>query len=137
MFITFFSDLVYIGLKSDYCWTIVISNQETMAKTKSFVRNTCNVSKLYQNLYLMLEYGDFVFYFVIHFCCQDSEDDVHEETEEEFLERCAQAAIDLENGTGVEEVAEEDEEQEIELGNYFNYIYIPAHESSAENSNLI
>ncbi|KAJ9536856.1 hypothetical protein OSB04_029589 [Centaurea solstitialis] len=47
---------------------------------------------------------------------EDSDDDVHEETEEEFLERCAQAAIDLENGTGVEEVAEEDEEQEIELG---------------------
>ncbi|KAI3707610.1 hypothetical protein L6452_26236 [Arctium lappa] len=47
---------------------------------------------------------------------EDSEDDVHEETEEEFLERCAQAAIDLENGTGVEEAAGEDEEQEIELG---------------------
>nr|GEW17502.1 importin beta-like SAD2 homolog [Tanacetum cinerariifolium] len=47
----------------------------------------------------------------------DSDDnDVHEETEEEFLERCAQAAIDLENGTGVEELDEEDEEQEIELG---------------------
>ncbi|XP_071706756.1 importin beta SMX1 [Rutidosis leptorrhynchoides] len=47
---------------------------------------------------------------------EDSDDDVHEETEEEFLERCAQAAIELENGTGVDEVAEEDEEQEIELG---------------------
>ncbi|XP_024986626.1 importin beta-like SAD2 [Cynara cardunculus var. scolymus] len=47
---------------------------------------------------------------------EDSEDDVHEETEEEFLERCAQAAVELENGTGVEEAAEEDEEQEIELG---------------------
>nr|XP_043608591.1 importin beta-like SAD2 homolog [Erigeron canadensis] len=47
---------------------------------------------------------------------EDSDDDVHEETEEEFLERCAQAAIELENGTGVEELAEEDEEQEIELG---------------------
>ncbi|KAI3821597.1 hypothetical protein L1987_09166 [Smallanthus sonchifolius] len=46
----------------------------------------------------------------------DEDDDVHEETEEEFLERCAQAAIELENGTGVEEVAEEDLEQEIELG---------------------
>lgn len=32
------------------------------------------------------------------------------------MERCAQAAIDLENGTGVEEVDEEDDEQEIELG---------------------
>ncbi|KAI3687068.1 hypothetical protein L1987_80759 [Smallanthus sonchifolius] len=46
----------------------------------------------------------------------DDDDDVHEETEEEFLERCAQAAIELENGTCVEEVAEEDLEQEIELG---------------------
>ncbi|KAK9079983.1 hypothetical protein SSX86_001658 [Deinandra increscens subsp. villosa] len=48
----------------------------------------------------------------------DDDDDVHEETEEEFLERCAQAAIDLENGTGVEEVDEEDQEQEIELGEF-------------------
>ncbi|KAD4385083.1 hypothetical protein E3N88_25251 [Mikania micrantha] len=46
----------------------------------------------------------------------DDDDDVHEETEEEFLERCAQAAIDLENGTGVEEVDEDNQEQEIELG---------------------
>ncbi|XP_076942305.1 uncharacterized protein LOC143612130 [Bidens hawaiensis] len=46
----------------------------------------------------------------------DDDDDEHEETEAEFLERCAQAAVDLENGTSVEEVDEEDQEEEIELG---------------------
>ncbi|CAK9174135.1 unnamed protein product [Ilex paraguariensis] len=46
---------------------------------------------------------------------EDSEDD-REETEEEFLARCAKAAIALENGTIVEEGDVEDQDQEIELG---------------------
>lgn len=48
--------------------------------------------------------------------CQDSEDDEREETEEEFLERCAQAAAALENGTDVEEGDLEDQEDDIALG---------------------
>lgn len=47
---------------------------------------------------------------------KDSDEDVREETEEEFLERCAEAAVALEDGTLVEEGDVEDYEQEIELG---------------------
>ncbi|KAA3485192.1 importin beta-like SAD2-like protein isoform X1 [Gossypium australe] len=49
-----------------------------------------------------------------HFVEQESESE-HEETEEQFLERYAQAASALENGT-VEEGDAEDQEVEIELG---------------------
>ncbi|KAL2534883.1 ARM repeat superfamily protein [Abeliophyllum distichum] len=46
----------------------------------------------------------------------DSEDNEIEETEEEFLERCAKVATALENGSIVEEGNLEDQEQDIELG---------------------
>lgn len=59
---------------------------------------------------------------------QDSEEDEHEETEEEFLERCAKTASALENGTLVEEGDIDDQDQEIELGDaskfFFSFIYI-------------
>ncbi|KAJ0034879.1 hypothetical protein Pint_24242 [Pistacia integerrima] len=47
---------------------------------------------------------------------EDSEGDECEETEEEFLERYAQAAVDLENNTLVEEGDVEDQEYDIDLG---------------------
>nr|GMD29133.1 importin beta-like SAD2 homolog [Ipomoea batatas] len=58
---------------------------------------------------------------VLHNCIvslmevSDSEDNEQEETEEEFLERCAETAIALENGT-ILEGDEEDEDHDIELG---------------------
>lgn len=47
---------------------------------------------------------------------EDSEDGEYEETEEQFLDRYAKAAVALENGTLVEEGDEEDLDQEVDLG---------------------
>ncbi|KAL5537366.1 hypothetical protein UlMin_045412 [Ulmus minor] len=47
---------------------------------------------------------------------EDSDDEAHEETEAEFLNRYAQAAVELQNGTDIEEGDVEDQDQEIELG---------------------
>ncbi|XP_010270925.1 PREDICTED: importin beta-like SAD2 homolog isoform X1 [Nelumbo nucifera] len=47
---------------------------------------------------------------------EDSEDNEREETEQEFLDRYANAALALENGMAVEEGDAEDQNQEIELG---------------------
>jgi len=48
---------------------------------------------------------------------QDSDDDdEHEETQEEFLERYAKAAIDLEEGSAIEEGDVENEDLEPDLG---------------------
>lgn len=47
---------------------------------------------------------------------QESETEEHEETEEEFLDRYAKAAVALETGTVIEEGDEEDQEHETELG---------------------
>ena len=49
---------------------------------------------------------------------QDSDADELEETEEQFLDRYAKAAIDLENNTLIEEGDVEDYDQDIELGKY-------------------
>lgn len=49
---------------------------------------------------------------------QDSDADELEETEEEFLDRYAKAAIELENSSFIEEGNVEDEDQDIELGKY-------------------
>uniref|UniRef100_A0A9I9DMS1 Importin beta-like SAD2 homolog n=1 Tax=Cucumis melo TaxID=3656 RepID=A0A9I9DMS1_CUCME len=49
---------------------------------------------------------------------EDSDADELEETEEEFLDRYAKAAIELENSTFIEEGNVEDEDQDIELGCY-------------------
>ncbi|XP_047330532.1 importin beta-like SAD2 homolog isoform X2 [Impatiens glandulifera] len=46
---------------------------------------------------------------------EDSEEEEVEETEEQFLERYAKAATDLENGTLLEEGDDEDDEEELEL----------------------
>ncbi|CAN6548395.1 unnamed protein product [Malus baccata var. baccata] len=46
---------------------------------------------------------------------EDSEDDEYEETEEEFLNRYAEAALALENGTIIEEGDLEDEDQEMDF----------------------
>ncbi|BFG14847.1 hypothetical protein CerSpe_011210 [Prunus speciosa] len=46
---------------------------------------------------------------------EDSEDDEYEETEEEFLNRYAEAALALENGTGIEEGDIEDEDREMDF----------------------
>lgn len=51
----------------------------------------------------------------LHFSLQDSEDDEYEETEEEFLNRYAEAALALENGTVIEEGDLEDEDQEMDF----------------------
>lgn len=48
---------------------------------------------------------------------EDSEAEEHEETEEEFLDRYAKAAVELENGTVIEEGDLEDQDHEIQLGN--------------------
>lgn len=55
------------------------------------------------------------------FFSQDSEDDEYEETEEEFLNRYAEAALALENGTGIEEgdIEDEDREMDFEQGSSF------------------
>lgn len=53
---------------------------------------------------------------------QDSDADELEETEEEFLDRYAKAAIDLENSILIEEGDVEDQDQDIELGKYINFI---------------
>lgn len=47
---------------------------------------------------------------------QDSEADEPEETQEEFLERYARAAVELENGLDLEEGDVEDQDYEPELG---------------------
>lgn len=49
---------------------------------------------------------------------QDSDDDEHEETQEEFLERYAKAAIDLEDSLAVEEGDLENEDLELDLGKF-------------------
>lgn len=47
---------------------------------------------------------------------QDSEVDEHEETEEEFLNRYAKAAVGLQDGTIIEEGDVEEQDHVIELG---------------------
>jgi hypothetical protein len=47
---------------------------------------------------------------------QDSESDECEETEEEFLERYAKVAAELEDSEVIEEADEEDDDHEIDLG---------------------
>lgn len=54
-------------------------------------------------------------YLVHIYICQDSEDDEHEETEEEFLDRYAKVAAELEDDI-VEEGDLEDEEHRLDLG---------------------
>ncbi|XP_022138528.1 importin beta-like SAD2 homolog isoform X2 [Momordica charantia] len=49
---------------------------------------------------------------------EDSDAAELEETEEEFLNRYAKAAIDLENSTLIEEADVDDQDQDIELGRY-------------------
>lgn len=53
---------------------------------------------------------------LIIFYSQESEPEEQEETEEEFLDRYAKAAVALENGTVIEEGDVEDQEHETELG---------------------
>lgn len=55
--------------------------------------------------------------FVVLALPQDSEEDEHEETEEEFMERCAETASALDNVVLVEEGDIDDQDQEIEVGN--------------------
>lgn len=62
------------------------------------------------NLYSMME-------LVVLVLPQDSEEDEHEETEEEFMERCAETASALDDGVLVEEGDIDDQDVEIELGN--------------------
>lgn len=49
---------------------------------------------------------------------QDSESDECEETEEEFLERYAKAAVELEDSEVIDEADEEEDEIEIDLGKF-------------------
>lgn len=55
-------------------------------------------------------------HFVSFFFEQDSESDECEETEEEFLERYAKVAAELEDSEVIEEADEEDDDHEIDLG---------------------